>query len=158
MVIGVPYVEANRPACGPVRTVTSASDSGSDGNTRELADVGVLRGGTLFSFAEREKEGTAARRATSRTGPLSGAPGARGGMLESESCIPLQSSSTDRAAKAKPGRSVLAGPPPAIERGEVDPEDRDRALLVPPRLGEDPLGVSAAHLAQGPRGVARKWP
>lgn len=54
--------------------------------------------------------------------------------------------------------SVAAGPPPAVERGEVDAQDLRGALLVAPGLGEDPVGVGPVQAAQGPRAVARGRP
>jgi hypothetical protein len=55
------------------------------------------------------------------------------------------------------GPSVSPGALPAIERGEVDAEDRGSPLLVAPRLGEDPIGVGAAERAKrpGPLGARR---
>lgn len=48
------------------------------------------------------------------------------------------------------GLSVSPGALPAIERGEVDAEDRGSPLLVTSRLGEDPVRVGAAQPAKGP--------
>lgn len=55
--------------------------------------------------------------------------------------------------------SVSPGPLPAVQGGEVDAEDRGGAVLVPPGLGEHPVGVGAAQPAKGPGiSVARRRP
>jgi hypothetical protein len=57
------------------------------------------------------------------------------------------------------GPSVSPGSLPAVQGGEVDAEDRGGAVLVPPGLGENPVGVSAAQPAKGPGiAVARRRP
>lgn len=56
------------------------------------------------------------------------------------------------------GPSVSPGALPAIERGEVDAEDRRSPLLVAPRLGQDPVGVSPAEPAKGPGPVVARRP